>query len=141
MEEEKSTPKEASPEFIAQFVKTLVQEAKQPTLHVAYANNAWFEVSGWDLKILFGQLEQTPKNEIDWHTAITIPWTLAKILEYYIRANLAFYEKKFTSVNLPKQLRPQAPVPPTEEQLKDDPQATELWETYKKIYQEVFGDD
>jgi hypothetical protein len=141
-EEEKltTTAKEPNPEFVAQFIKTLLQEAKQPNLTNSYANNTLFEVSGWDLKIYFGQLQQLPpKNDVDWHTAMTIPWTLAKVMEYYLRANIAFYQAKFAPINLPRQLRPPIPVPPTEEQIKDDPQATELWHVYKKIYEEVFG--
>jgi hypothetical protein len=139
-DENTTLQKEPVTEEIAKFLKALIERVNQPKeIDAVYANNTLFEVSAWDLKIIFGQLDQhAPKTTIDWHTAVTIPWTQARVLEYYLRANAAFYEKKFGPINLPHQARPPAPVEPTEEQIKDDPQATELWQAYKKIYEEMF---
>jgi len=60
-----------------------------------YANNVRFETSVWDLKAVFGQLEQLPPSgelSVDWHTAVTMPWLVAKLLIYYLRINVAAYE-------------------------------------------------
>ena len=105
-----------------------------------YANNARFEASAWDLKILFGQLEQhTGTPTIDWRTAVTIPWSQAKILSYYLRLNLAFHEFQNGPISIPGRVVPPVYPAPTEKQLKDDPRAMEVYETNKRIHTEMFG--
>jgi hypothetical protein len=71
---------------------------------------------------------------------MTIPWMQARVMEYYLRANIVFYEKKFGPINLPSQLRPPVPPEPTKEQIEADPKAIELWQAYKRILDEMFGD-
>ena len=143
MDEEKSTsPQETTPDATApaiqQFFTQLVDQIEQRRSGVVYANNVRFEVSAWDLKIFFGQLDQrTGPSEVDLRTTVTIPWALAKTLDYFLRLNLAFYEKSFVPVNLPPQVIP-APLVPSSEQLAD-PKVAELFETYRKIHTEVFG--
>jgi hypothetical protein len=143
MPDETQKPQEpTSLEVVTQFARALSEAIKQQPQDIThiYANSSFFEVSGWDLKIFFGQLDQRPiKNEVDWHTAITVPWTQARVLEYYLRANVVFYEKKFGPINMPAQLTPPAPIEPTKEQIESDPQAIELWKTYKNIHEEMFG--
>jgi hypothetical protein len=142
MEEEKSTAlQESSFEVATQFLKALTERVNQPKdIKGVYANNTLFEVSGWDLKIFFGQLDQHgPKIQIDWHTAVTIPWTQARVLEYYLRANMAFCAIKFGPIALPDQLKPPPPIEPTAAQIEADPHAVELWKAYKKLYEETFG--
>jgi hypothetical protein len=141
MPDETIKSQEPTPEALAHFVKALAEVVRQPKEPTQlYANSTSFEVSGWDLKIFFGQLDlRPPKSDTDWHTAMTIPWMQARIMEYYLRANIVFYEKKYGPIALPPQLRPPAPPEPTKEQLKADPLAVELWQAYKKIYDEMFG--
>jgi hypothetical protein len=141
IEQKQTEQKEPSPELIGRFVRELAGAVKQPKEPTAlYANNTLFEVSAWDLKLYFGQLDLRPhKNDVDWHTAMTLPWTQARVLEYYLRANTVFYEKKFGPILMPPQTLPPIPIKPTEDQIKNDPQAVELWEAYKKIHEEMFG--
>lgn len=113
---------------------------KQPDFdfEAVYANNSHFEASVWDLKILFGQLEQhTGKSIVDWHTAITIPWMQAKLLDYYLRINIALHEIESGSrINInPRVLPSKAGLPPT-----DDSNAQALYEASVKIYNEMFGE-
>jgi len=113
---------------------------KQNKFKSVYSNNFHLETSAWDLKILFGQLEQhTGNGEVDWHTAVTLPWTQAKILVYYLRLNMAYQEKVDGKVCIPRRVVPQPPTPPTEEKLKSDPNAQAMYETYLKIHSEMFG--
>jgi hypothetical protein len=141
MPEDQIKSQEPTPEAIGQFVKALVKEVKEPKDPTAlYANNTTFEVSAWDLKIFFGQLDQRlTKMSTDWHTAMTMPWAQARLLEYYLRLNILFYEKKYGPITLPPQVVPQAFPYPTKEQIESDPQAVELWEAYRKVYQDMFG--
>ena len=109
-------------------------------LKTAYANNVRFEQSVWDLKMTFGQLAQnTGKADIDWHTAVTMPWMATKILEYYLRLNIAYYEKVYGPLQVQPRVIPPLQDPPTKEQLAADPKTIGLYETYKKIHEEIFG--
>lgn len=139
MPEEKSdTPQPLSPQAVDELIKALTERVNRPKdVHAAYANGTVYEVSPSDLKIFFGQSDQR-QNKTDWHTAITIPWIQAKILSYFIQANIAFYEKTFGTIHVPQHLIPEVPDP-TEEQLKSDPAAVELREGYKSIRDAVFG--
>jgi hypothetical protein len=56
-----------------------------------YANNVQFEASVWDLKAIFGQLDQA-ESRIEQHTAITMPWVHVKIAAYYLLMNVIAHE-------------------------------------------------
>ena len=58
-----------------------------------YANNVQFESSIWDVKLIFGQFEQA-KSEIEQHTAITLPWSQAKLAAYYFMVNLVLHQEE-----------------------------------------------
>lgn len=105
-----------------------------------YANNTRFEPSLWDLKILFGELENGPEDKvrIGWRTAITMPWAQAKILAYYLRLNLAFHERQMGTINLPEPIHPTPPTPP-DKGLESDPNAMEMYAKLQQIYTEMFG--
>jgi hypothetical protein len=143
MDEEKSTiAQQATPDdaAIQQFFTELFDRLEQQKkgLDIVYANNARFEVSAWDLKIFFGQLNQRAgPGEVDLRTTVTIPWATAKIMDYFLRLNIAYYENNFGPINLPSQVTPPAMVP-SDEQLAD-PKTAKLFEIYRKIHAEVFG--
>jgi hypothetical protein len=104
-----------------------------------YADNAFFETSVWDLKVIFGQLEQhTGKVNIDWHTAVTMPWLQAKLLSYYLRVNLAAYELAHGNIKVPSNVQPPTPEPPQEEPVASDPTASALYEAAKRLHAEMF---
>jgi len=105
-----------------------------------YANNARMELSVWDLKMFFGQLEQhTGKATINWHTAVTMPWIQAKILLYFLRANIAFQEIHTGRINIPDSIVPPLFDSPTDEAVAADPKAMEFYEACKKLREEMFG--
>lgn len=104
-----------------------------------YANNTHFEPSVWDLKIIYGQLDQSSGGvDIDWHTAVTMPWPAAKIASYYLQANLILHEARSGPIKIPPEVLPAPPAPPTEE-TKDDPVVIAVYERFKKAYDELFG--
>lgn len=81
-----------------------------------YANSAIFEAGPWDLKIVFGQLDQrSGAPDTDWHTAITIPWPYAKVLSYYLQLNIVAYEAQNGKIAVPEFALPPEPPPLTEE--------------------------
>jgi len=45
-----------------------------------YANNVQFEASSFDLKVIFGQLQQSHGTQVLQECAVTVPWVQAKLL-------------------------------------------------------------
>jgi hypothetical protein len=121
---------------------TAEQAANKPGLDFesVYANNSLLESSVWDLKIMFGQLEQHTGNaKVDWHTAVTMPWMQAKVLCYYLRVNLAFHEMVSGPLKIHPNVAPPVPEPPAAEQCESDPKAQRLHEIIGRIHTEMFA--
>lgn len=119
------------------------QEKEQPDVSEVYANNSRFELSVWDLKVIFGQLDQFSGDaRIDWHTAVTVPWGAAKIASYYLQLNILAHEAENGRIRIPPRVFPTPPPAPTGE-FENDPkairlheQATELWREFKRENEE-----
>ena len=110
-------------------------------LDFVYANNSLCEPSVWDLKVIFGQLEQhTGQTRIDWHTAVTMPWAQAKLLSYYIRLNIAQHEIQFGGLKSPPSITPARPSPPAGK-LKGNPDELQFYEMAKAIHEEMFAEE
>jgi hypothetical protein len=104
-----------------------------------YANNARFEPSVWDLKFLFGELEQhTGREVVTFHTAVTMPWLQVKLLSYYVRLNLAIHELN-GKIAVPPSLTPPLPEPPTPEQSQADPMRKQVYDIVAATRAEMFG--
>lgn len=76
-----------------------------------YANNVRFEMTAWDLRILFGQLlpSSEGRGHVDWHTDVTIPWAQAKLMHLYLGLNLTLYERENGLIKIPSAVLP-API-------------------------------
>ena len=101
----------------------------------AYANQVRFEPSSWDLKFVFGQLDQgsgAPSTE--WHTAMTIPWAQAKLGLYFLQVHVAVYEHVFGKIAIPWDGIPPPPVPPTDEEAEQNPNKRAAYEIMQKLY-------
>jgi len=103
----------------------------------SYANSVLFEGSAWDLKLIFGQLDQsaTP-NVVKQHLAVTLPWPQAKLALFWLRAQVEAAEATVNAkIPIRKDLLPQELPPLTEEQEKD-PEAKRFREWYEKAREE-----
>lgn len=102
-----------------------------------YANNTFFNPSRWDLTIVFGQLSARIPNqsisEVEWHTAITMPWTQAKIAAYFFLVNLMLQEAE-VPITMPPAL-----VPPRPEYDGDDQRRRALYANLQSLHDEFFG--
>ena len=77
-----------------------------------YANNIQFESSVWDLKIIFGQLNQVNgRTRVDQHTAVSISWMQAKLTAYYLIVNFMFQQLRLGDIRMPADLIPVRPDP------------------------------
>ncbi len=74
-----------------------------------YANNVQMEVSAWDLKFTFGQLDQA-QGFVKQHTAITVSWQQAKIMAYFLVANV-FVQQAAIPIILRNDIVPPRPNP------------------------------
>lgn len=99
-----------------------------------YANNICHEASAWDLKLIFGQLDQTrTPNVVTQHTAMALSWLQVKLLIYYLQVDLAAYEAEFGKIVIPAAILPPAPGPLPPE-IENDPVAKASRERAKEIY-------
>jgi len=99
-----------------------------------YANNVAFETSVFDLKLIFGQLDQA-LGIIDQHTAITIAWPVVKLGLYNLAAQIAAYEIVYGKIRLSSDVLPPAPLPPPDEH-KDNPLFQKVYDRLKELHEE-----
>jgi hypothetical protein len=99
----------------------------------AYANNVLFESSVWDLKLVFGQLEQAPEGpSVVMHTAITVPWTAAKLALYYLATQVAAHEITNGKIEIPAAVMPpEIQAPP--EHLEGDPVFQRMQDKFREL--------
>lgn len=74
-----------------------------------YANNVQMEMSAWDLKFIFGQLDQA-EGFVEQHTSITVSWQQAKIMAYFLVANVV-NQQSTTPILLRNDIVPPRPNP------------------------------
>jgi hypothetical protein len=104
---------------------------RSPEFVEAYSNSLAFELSAWDLKVIFGRLDQT-QGVVSQHTAITIPWSLAKLALYHLQTHVMTYEGFYGPIKLSDDILPFEP-PPLPKELANNPKAIELFEAMKKL--------
>jgi hypothetical protein len=99
-----------------------------------YANNVQIEQSVFDLKMVFGQLDQSQpgKMRVEQHTSITISWVQAKLLLFYLQLNIAGYESQNGKIKIPDDVMP-VPIPPLTPEQENDPKFRELFEVFKAV--------
>lgn len=116
------------------------QYEKTPNFISTYANSIYLESSTWDLKLIFGQLDQSEGTiTVKQHLAVTIPWTQAKLLLYFLRVHVKAEEMQDGKIHIRSDVRPTETPLPTEEQVKD-PNFMEFYEFVKKLREEFIAD-
>jgi hypothetical protein len=136
MESDNSTP---TPEkAVAPNAPALIhyERLSEDKFFEGYANNVVFESSAWDLRFIFGKLDQSMgsnANTVIQHAAITLPWSQVKAGLYFLQLHLAVHELINGKVNVPKGVVP-LPKPPTEDQLKTLEHANEVFELARELF-------
>jgi hypothetical protein len=106
-----------------------------------YANSVLHEASAWDLKFIFGQIDQTgyPTTTIKQQLAVTIPWPQAKLILFWLRFQVEFAEAT-VGVKIPirKDLLP-ADMPPLKPEEESDPAIKQAHDLYVKIRNEFLA--
>lgn len=102
-EQEQAEQKQEAPQASQTFVRDEDFEA-------LYANNVIAETSVWDMKVIFGILDQSSEpNKIVQHTSVNLPWAQVKLLSYYIRINVLIQESINGKIHLPSSVIPPDP--------------------------------
>lgn len=103
-----------------------------------YANNIRFEASAWDLRVLFGLLDQSESPlMIHQHTAMNISWQHAKVAAYFLMVNIAIQEARNGNIEIPASVMPD-PLDSYFEDLKEDDKAKAMLERVRRIRSELF---
>jgi hypothetical protein len=101
-----------------------------------YANQVLYEASAWDLKIIFGALDQsTGTAKMKKTLAVNIPWAQIKLALFSLRLQLAVEEMEDGKIQIrPSLLPPEAPALTKEQEA--DPKAKAVHEAYTRIREE-----
>jgi hypothetical protein len=74
------------------------------------ANNTQYESSVWDLKMIFGLLDQSETPPlIQQHTSVSISWPQAKVSAYFLMANVLLGESVNGPIYVPSSILPPRP--------------------------------
>jgi hypothetical protein len=111
-----------------------------------YANNVQLESNAFDIRLLFGIMDQSGATKvppeltpaIDQHTSINLSWPEVKILIFYMQLHLAAHESengkvKIPASALPPEIPPKAPAP------FDNPQGERVFETMRRVRAEFMA--
>lgn len=100
-----------------------------------YANNVRFEMTAWDLRLLFGQLMPISegKGQVEWHTDVTIPWAQAKLMHLFLGINLTLYERENGKITVPPSVLPAAMTAPPPGVDASNPDAIETFKAVQGI--------
>jgi|SoiMethySBSTD1v2_1073268.scaffolds.fasta_scaffold277225_3 hypothetical protein len=120
-------------------VQTSIQFRRVEDFISRYANNVHFEISVWDLKLLFSELQQPPGEPafVQQHTAITLPWVQVKLLALLLQVNIVAHETANGKIIVPANLLP--PVSPPGPEITD-PQARAVLENMFNKFQELIAE-
>ncbi len=88
------------PQIVAEYQKT-------EDFATVYANNVRYESSVWDLKMIFGDLDQSQGKEVvQLHTFVSIPMIKSKIIADMLRLNVEAYELDNGNIDVPIRVIP-----------------------------------
>ena len=104
-----------------------------------YSNHVLLENSAWDLKLTFGQTDQSisPMTVVQ-HSAITMPWSQVKVLTYFLQFHLLAHEAMLGHVPVPQNTIPAVP-PPDKDTAEQFPNAVELNKALCKLRDEFMA--
>ena len=102
-----------------------------------YANNVMFESSVWDLKMIFGQLDQSESGNpiINIEGSLALPWLQAKIMSFFLQLQLAAYEHDRGTIQVPSNVLPASPDAVDTNPAFDD----NIKALYRRLYSQVFA--
>jgi hypothetical protein len=102
-----------------------------------YANNALLQSTLWDLRILFGQVDQTLKDSPSiYNLSVRIPWPQVKLMLYFLTLHLSGYETKNGRIKLPPGMVPEFPTCPPQGGEPDDE-----WRALRRVWEQFVAEN
>lgn len=87
-----------------------IKRERTPDFVARYANYSHLESSVWDLKVLFGEFDQSTNGAtVPVNTSVTLPWAQVKVLAYFLRLHVAAYEADQGRIKIPAGIIPVVP--------------------------------
>jgi hypothetical protein len=84
----------------------------EETFKSLYSNNVQFETSVWDLKMVFGEIDQSKgQDAVVQHSGVTVGWAEAKIFGYFLLVNLVLHQAREGQIHIPSSVLPPRPDP------------------------------
>lgn len=118
--------------------RTITERRRTEDFVTRYANNAYLEASAWDLKFIFGQVDQTvdPTREVVLqHTSLTMPWPQVKMMTYLMQVHIAMHETRIGKVNVPSGMIYKVTGDMPSDFREQFPEgAEELWQKLRALY-------
>lgn len=124
----------------------VIQELRRDRDFISrYANNIQLEGSAFDLKLIFGLLDQSGVARggslaVDQHTSISLSWPEAKLLIFFLRLHVAGHEKENGKIKIPIGALPAEP-PATPPPPFDNPQGRVAFDLIRKLRAELIAEE
>jgi hypothetical protein len=101
-----------------------------------YANNVVTDSTAWDMRLMFSQFDEVDGVGISRQkAAVSIPFALAKLLTYWMRAQIIAHEiETGRKINIRPNLRP---GPPPDEE--SDPELAQYFKALRELYDEFIA--
>ncbi|MGA3086864.1 MAG: DUF3467 domain-containing protein [Thermodesulfobacteriota bacterium] len=104
-----------------------------------YANNCYLEPSPFDLKLIFGILDQQGgKPAIEQHTQVNLSWPEAKLVSFLLQFQIAAHEIENGKIKIPSRAFPPEP-PPIPKELESDPLVKKFREIFIKMREDFIA--
>ena len=116
--------------------KDLTQQRVEGFQYI-YANSIVFEPSAWDLKVIFGQLDQSVDPAATKQTvSVTISWQQAKLALFWLKVQVQAMEDQLkTKIPIREDIHP-AELPALTAEQKKTPEARKFHDWYAKARKE-----
>jgi hypothetical protein len=112
----------------------------QPTEDFAsvYANNVIVLPTVFDIQMIFGEMDQQVEPlVVRQHTSVTMSWIEAKLLQYFLSLQIAAHETVNGTIKIPAAIVPEPPTAPTQEVLKEEPQAAAIYSKFLEFHKQL----
>ena len=101
-----------------------------------FANNTLLHSSLWDLRILFGQVDQTLEGGAAVYKAsVSIPWPQVKVFVYFLRLHLSGYEARNGRIRIPPGIIPEWPSEPQHGEPNDE------WKVLRQVWESFIAEN
>jgi hypothetical protein len=104
-----------------------------------YANNVQIQANAFDMKVIFGLLDQSGgKVVVEQFAEVSMSWIEAKLLSFFLQTQIAAHELEDGKILIPPRILPEEvkALPP---ELADNPMAKQAQDFYSKLRESLIA--